>query len=376
MGEFNMLFPEMAEKIVKDVKKLIGEDIIIVNTHGTIIASTDEKRIGSFHQGALKVVEKKDSLIILEEDEKKLLGVRAGINLPVFFRRDVIGVIGITGDPAKVAPFGEIIRKMTEMIVSENYYAEQLELHSRSMEAFVFDWLQNREWDSVFFNQAKLLNVDLTLKRQAIMIDLHQYEHLLLRDIYSTLSRWIHAKKGDILIRWGNNRILMLREIQSFENREQILNYVTSFQNFLEENLHSQLSIGIGQIVSAREMKQSYKQAERALRSSTKLSNIIFDEDLTIEMILDDVKKETKRIFIERTIGPIKTESELIFTLKMLFENNHSLKNTASSLHVHINTLHYRLKKVYELTGLDPASIHDLLILYLSLQLLDETTKI
>lgn len=371
-----MLFPEMAEKIVKDVKKLIGEDIIIVNTQGIIIASTDEDRIGAFHQGALKVVEKKDTLVILAQDEKKLLGVKAGINLPVFFRRDVIGVIGITGDPAKVAPFGEIIRKMTEMIVSENYYAEQLELHSRSLEAFVFDWLQNREWDSVFFNQAKLLNIDLSSRRQAFMLDMHQYEHLLLRDIYSTLSRWNHARKGDILIRWGKNRILVLREIQSDENREQILNYVISFQNFIEENLHSQLSIGIGQIVSARDMKQSYNQAERALRSSTKLAPLIFDEDLTIEMILDDVKKDTKKIFIERTIGPIRHETELIHTLKILFENNHSLKNTAHALHVHINTLHYRLKKVNELTNLDPANIHDLLNLYLSLQLLDETTKI
>ncbi|WP_147531695.1 CdaR family transcriptional regulator [Bacillus marasmi] len=370
-----MLFPEIAEKIVKDVKKLIGEDIIIVNTKGIIIASTDEERIGNFHQGALKVIEKKDTLIILEAEAKKMIGVRAGINLPVFFRRDVIGVIGITGDPAKVAPFGEIIRKMTEMIVSENYYAEQLKLQSRSLEAFVFDWLQNREWDSVFLNQAKLLNVELSSKRQAIMLELHQYEHLLLRDIYSTFSRWNHAKKGDILIRWGNNRILLLREIYNQENREQILSFVTSFQHFLEENLHSQLSIGIGQIVVAKDMKQSYNQAERALRSSIKLSSIVFDEDLTIEMILDDVKKDTKLIFIERTIGPIKKESELIHTLKILFQNNHSLKNTASALHVHINTLHYRLKKVHELTNLDPANIHDLLILYLSLQLLDEKTK-
>jgi len=80
-----MLSPGIAEKIVKDVKKLIGEDIIIVNTEGIIIASTDQDRIGNFHQGALLAVEKKDRIIILEMDERKLIGVRAGINLPVFF---------------------------------------------------------------------------------------------------------------------------------------------------------------------------------------------------------------------------------------------------------------------------------------------------
>lgn len=370
-----MLSPEIAEKIVKDVKKLIGEDIIIVNTKGIIIASTDQDRIGNFHQGALIAAEKKDHFIILEKDERKLIGVRAGINLPVFFRRDVIGVIGITGDPAKVSPFGEIIRKMTEMLVSENYYSQQLELQSRTLEAFVFDWLQNRDWDFVFLNQAKLLNVDLKTNRQAIMIDIHQFEHLLPRDIYSSFSKWINAKTGDILIRWGNNRILLLRETAEQENRDQILNYVSSFQNFLEENLNSRISIGIGQIVSSKEMILSYHQAERALRSIDQHSNIIFDEDLTIEMIFDEVKHETKQVFLKRTIGPIAKEEELLHTLKKLFENNHSLKKTAASLHVHINTLHYRLKKVYELTGLDPSNINDLLILFLSLQLLDETTK-
>ena len=370
-----MLSPGIAEKIVKDVKKLIGEDIIIVNTEGIIIASTDQDRIGNFHQGALLAIEKKDRIIILEKDERKLIGVRAGINLPVFFRRDVIGVIGITGNPTKVSPFGEIIRKMTEMLVSENYYSQQLELQSRTLEAFVFDWLQNRDWDFVFLNQAKLLNVDLTTNRQAIMIDIHQFEHLLPRDIYSSFSKWNNAKNGDILIRWGNNRVLVLRKAPQQENRDQILNYVTSFQNFLEENLNSQLSIGIGQIVSSKEMILSYNQAERALRSIDQHSNIIFDEDLTIEMIFDEVKHETKQVFLERTIGQIANEEELIHTLKKLFENNHSLKKTAASLHVHINTLHYRLKKVYELTRLDPSNINDLLILFLSLQLLDETTK-
>lgn len=370
-----MLSPEIAEKIVKDVKKLIGEDIIIINTNGVIIASTDPDRVGTFHEGALLAIEKKDKFIILEKDEKKLIGVRAGINLPVFFRRDVIGVIGITGNPAKVSPFGEIIRKMTEMLVSENYYSQQLELQSRTLEAFVFDWLQDRDWDSVFLNQARLLNVDLTSKRQAVMIDIHQFEHLLPRDIYIFFSKWNNARSGDILIRWGNNRILLLRETTENETQEQILNYISSFQNLLEEHLHSQISIGIGQIVTSNKMILSYNQAERALRSVNQHSNIMFDEDLTIEMIFDEVKHETKMIFLERTIGPIVKEQELIHTLKTLFENNHSLKNTASALHVHINTLHYRLKKVYELTTLDPSNINDLLILFLSLQLLDETTK-
>ena len=144
-----MILPELAEKIVKEVRKLIGEDIIVVNTEGYIIASTDLVRVGTFHEGALLTAQKKRKLIITSEDQLKFSGVKSGINLPIFFQHDVIGVIGITGAPTKVTPFGEVIRKMTELLISENYYAEQFDWHTRAVESFVMEpWLltANEGW--------------------------------------------------------------------------------------------------------------------------------------------------------------------------------------------------------------------------------------
>ena len=146
-----LLLPELAEKIVKEVRKLIGEDIIVVNIDGYIIASTDIERVGTFHEGALVSFKKKRKLTITDEDQLKLMGVKAGINLPIFFQHDVIGVIGITGEPDKVTPFGEIIRKMTELLISENYYAEQFDWHTRAVESFVMDWVQAKEVDMTLF---------------------------------------------------------------------------------------------------------------------------------------------------------------------------------------------------------------------------------
>ena len=47
-----MLFPDLANKIVREVRRLITENIIIINIEGVIIASTDTERIGQFHEGA------------------------------------------------------------------------------------------------------------------------------------------------------------------------------------------------------------------------------------------------------------------------------------------------------------------------------------
>jgi carbohydrate diacid regulator len=89
-------------------------------------------------------------------------------------------------------------------------------------------------------------------------------------------------------------------------------------------------------------------------------------------MITGELTPEVKSEYIQRTIGRILKEKDLLETLGELFRQNHSLKITAQSLHIHINTLHYRLKKIEELTHLNPNTIHDLFCLYLAVNFLDE----
>ena len=84
---------------------------------GMIIAGTNEARAGWFHEGALICAREKRNVIITKEDEKRLEGVKAGLNLPVFSGHEVIGVFGLTGDPDDILPFGELLRKMTELFI-------------------------------------------------------------------------------------------------------------------------------------------------------------------------------------------------------------------------------------------------------------------
>ncbi|HEY2419961.1 MAG TPA: sugar diacid recognition domain-containing protein [Neobacillus sp.] len=370
-----MLLPELAEKIVKEVRKLIGEDIIVVNTEGYIIASTDFKRVGSFHEGALIAFHKRKKLIITEEDQLKLVGVKAGINFPIFFQNDVIGVIGITGEPTKVTTFGEIIRKMTELLISENYYAEQFDWHSRALESFIMDWIQLKEWDDTLINRAKLLSIDTNIDRTVAIIELLGLPSPVAREIWTSIFKWFQQNSKEVAARSGNERLILLIASKSFPSRAAIEKRLQHFLDFLKASFGIQAYTGVGQATASNDIRQSYQQAERSLKIAKINRTITFDEDLTLEMIIDDLTPATKSDFINRTIGTILKEKELIETIQELFKQNHSLKNTAKNLHIHINTLHYRLKKIMELTSLDSTNIHDLLTLYLAILLLDEHTK-
>lgn len=371
-----MLLPKLAARIVLEVRKLLDEEIIVVNTNGIIIAGTDEKRIGTFHEGALITLEKKQKLIITEENLHFLKGVKAGINLPIFFQHEVIGVIGITGDPMKVTPFGEIIRKMTELLISENYFTEQFESHYRALESFILDWIQLKEWNDSFVNKARVFNIELNVSRIAAIIQFKQMIKPLTRDEWSSIFNYLNPMSNDIAARFGNERVLLILDGETNTSRLLIEKKLLDFIHYLEKNFGVIAYAGIGQQVPSKEIGQSYRHAERALKSTEVQRKIIFDEDLTFEMIMDELSATTKAEFIQRTIEPIITDKELIDTLKELMNQNHSLKNTAEKLHIHINTLHYRLKKLEEMTGLNHQNLHDLLSLYIALHILDKHPSI
>lgn len=372
-----MLRPSLAKKIISEVRRLLVEDLIIVDINGMIIASTDESRIGSFHEGALASYLEQNKVIITEKDQGILKGVKAGINLPVFFQQQIVGVIGITGDPKKVSQYGEVLRKMTELLIKESYYSEQVEWQSRALEAFVFDWIQQKEWSRAFQNQAELLGVDLSIDRQVIIGHyFHNNKNLIQRNVLQDIMQTFMKDSKDVFVRWGNERFVLLHSVNGKEKKERILYITQQLQTFFKEKYNKAVSFGIGHVVSASNVYQSFEQAERALAVAMQTNGIVFDDDLRLEMCLQDIKEQTRIEFVNRTIGPILEETELLDTLQTFIAQNQSFKNTADELHIHINTLHYRLKRIEQITKLNPRDFHEMTTLYLAIIFLDKYPKI
>ena len=90
----------LAENIVKEMAEIIDRNINYININGEIIASTDEIRVGTYHEGAKIVIDENRTLII--EYDNQYAGTKKGINLPVKFNNKTVGVIGISGKKEEV----------------------------------------------------------------------------------------------------------------------------------------------------------------------------------------------------------------------------------------------------------------------------------
>jgi hypothetical protein len=119
-----------------------------------------------------------------------------------------------------------------------------------------------------------------------------------------------------------------------------------------------------GELAAARE--EVTVLAEHARRVG--LVGRLKAEDHLLEILLDRSPRLLARLQA-RVLEPLGGEEhgELAHTLRTLFECRLDRTATSAALHVHRNTLAYRLKRIEEITGLDLASPRDLACVYVAL---------
>ncbi|GGP78646.1 PucR family transcriptional regulator [Streptosporangium pseudovulgare] len=97
------------------------------------------------------------------------------------------------------------------------------------------------------------------------------------------------------------------------------------------------------------------------------------DEIYTHALLLATVPGDVRRSFTERTLDPIldydrRHRSELLRTLEVFLDCAGSWNACAERLHVHVNTVRYRIRRVEELTGRDLSTMTDRVDLFLALR--------
>ncbi|WP_366544450.1 sugar diacid recognition domain-containing protein, partial [Salmonella enterica] len=67
----------------------------------------------------------------------QLKGVRSGINLPISFHEQLIGVVGITGEPEEVRAYAELVKMAAELVIEHMVLIEQRQWDKRYREELI-----------------------------------------------------------------------------------------------------------------------------------------------------------------------------------------------------------------------------------------------
>ena len=110
-----MLLEELAEDLVSATSGLLdGRIINIMNPDGIIIASTQPERIGTFHKGARDAAVSGKPVSIRPDQIQEYSGAREGYNMPLRVGGNIIGVVGIYGEPSEIRYLAHLVEVYTE----------------------------------------------------------------------------------------------------------------------------------------------------------------------------------------------------------------------------------------------------------------------
>lgn len=117
---------DLAQDIVDRTMAILPYNVNVMDSQGLILGSGEPERINTRHEGAQLVLANGRVVEIDEPTACRLKGVQPGINLPLLHDQRLIGVLGITGDPALLRTYAELVRMTAEMLVSQRHQqAEQ-----------------------------------------------------------------------------------------------------------------------------------------------------------------------------------------------------------------------------------------------------------
>ena len=123
------------------------------------------------------------------------------------------------------------------------------------------------------------------------------------------------------------------------------------------------VSVAVGRLcLTPSDFRPAFQEAQRALHLMVrfgKREQVVTYDRLGVYRLLAQVEdRQGLEAFAHRVLGPLEAYdaahgTPLLHTLEVYLQRHGHLRQSSRDLHIHLNTLHYRLRRISEITRLD-----------------------
>lgn len=407
-----LLDSAIAKQIVSRTMKIIGHNINVMNGQGMILGSGDPKRIGSIHEGALLAIAQNRNVEISQEVAASLHGVKPGINLPLHYQGQIIGVVGITGDPNELTHYGELLKMTAEMIVEQANLQDKLQWENRQREEFILQLIKAETDGRQLHRWAKQLDIDMSMPRVAAIIEISEKStpikipkrpsdplaidladtlqvnatddrnHRVGETLKQVLYLLQYPDRGNLIAMTSMSQLVILKPAfldgkqwdPELENQR-----IDRLLQRLPAQMNLNFKIALGHFFPENGgIARSYQTALETLAQGKQLNpegNKYLFEDYSLQVLLSGLKYDWRGQALAmpyQQLAKADKNGQLRKTLAAYITHFGDAQQCANTLFIHRNTLRYRLDKIQQITQADIQSLHGLLSLYLG-QLIDSS---
>lgn len=375
----------IARQIVARTMKIIKHSVNVMDSHGRIIGSGDPERLHQKHDGAILALNNHHIVEIDHATAQQLQGVKPGINLPIIFQQQAIGVVGISGDPNEVRNYGELVKMTAELIIEQAVLMTQVEWHKRHREELVMQLINDSNLDNDQLTTiAERLEIKLDQPRIATIIKvLPQHGEAFSLENLQHLVHLLEYPERDNLVAISSvshNEVVVLKPITTNDSgwsRDLEQKRVYKLLKRIGKDANYSIKIALGDYFpTIHGLAQSYLTAKATMEvaiSNDKYAQqqVFFYQDHILPVLLNKIKDESWRYQqLQSPLDRLKQHDPrgvLLKTLTAFFDQNCDLAQTCQVLHIHRNTLRYRLDKIEQQTNLKINKISDITRLYLAI---------
>jgi len=372
----------MAQDIVARTMRIIDSNINVMDARGKIIGSGDPERIGELHEGALLALSQGRVVDIDDAAVHNLHGVKQGINLPLRLEGDIVGVIGLTGQPVALRKYGELVCMTAEMMLEQARLMHLLAQDTRLREELVMSLIHAEEHTPALTEWAKRLGIDLSLPRVVAVIKIDSGQlgiDSAMEELQQLQTNLMKPARNNLVAIISLTEIVVLKPALNIHGRWDAQEHCRRIEQLIanmQEEGHLRFRIALGNyFIGQGSIARSYRTACTTLEVGKQRmpeKRCYFYQDLVLPVLLDGLREGWQADELSRPLMKLKVMDSnglLLRTLVAWFNHNLQPLATSKALFIHRNTLEYRLSRIAELTCLDLKNLDDKLLLYVALQL-------
>ncbi|MCM3569302.1 sugar diacid recognition domain-containing protein [Neobacillus mesonae] len=397
------MLEDIVQKIAESTSEIIGYEVIITDEHSIIIGASDTSRLGEFHEASVQIIKtgkpNPDTVNIM-----KLEGTKPGFALPIEISNKIIGSFGITGEREKVKTYCYLLKKQIEMMIYQEMYMKSALIKEKALK----DLIQEiSSYDHHFVNESYLITrgqeLGYNLKTSFIAVAIHlspqdasknsvkiqddtplDFNVKTIRfELHSIIKRAFN-NTNDLIAEMAHDKFCILHSLHSDKPCHRIydklkMKSLQIIQEFKKRGFSTFTGIG-APAENMGELSQSYKDAWQALKLGRQINSpapIYFIHELILEDLISSIPKNMSERYMLKTLTVLKMQPdwpELSKTITVWCESGFNQRKAARILFIHRNTLHYRLAKIQDLSGIDVHNHKYSIMLYLAV-LMDKWTS-
>ncbi len=389
------LTPDLASQIIGRAKTILDREILVADPRGVIVS--DGPNIGHISVDAVRAAQ--EGRTIRGAIEDNLIAW-----CPFVYEQQTLGSIGIVEREGQVTPEAiSLMQGLTEVISNQYFLMEHVQpsemMRSRFFQQFLNATSGNHD---EIFREADILQLNLRSPQAMILVEIEDFEKTV-----AAVKPDLSHEESDMVIHEAGSKISEVIR-QAFRNHPgNIVCYLSknvfavskgiggesltirNTTRFLHEKatyIHEAIktimpdqavTVGVGQYYpELGGLRKSYQEARLSLSVGSKVwgpGAVYHIKQVGMFITLANVAQERKAELAHQILYPLLRDEQLYKTVQTFLQAGLNLTEAAEKLHIHRNTLIYRLDKTKKLIGLDPRVFDDALQIKLGLMFYQET---